>query len=60
MWLEFLVNNHPDYKDIVIDKERLSQLPCNGTVIDAFNTMLHDKVKVEEENKNVKDKATTN
>lgn len=60
MWLEFLVNNHPDYKDVVIDEERLSQLPYDETVIDAFSTMLHDEVEVDEENENVKDEATTN
>lgn len=60
MWLEFLVNNHLDYKDVVIDEERLFQLPYNETVIDAFSTMLHDKIKVDEKNENVKDEATTN
>lgn len=60
IWLEFLVNNYPDYKDIVIDEERFSQIPYNETIIDAFSTILHDKVKINKENKNIKDEATTN
>lgn len=60
MWLEFLVDNHPDYKDVVIDEECLSQLPCDETVLDAFSTVLHDEVKVDEDDENVKNEATTN
>ena len=36
MWLDFLVIYHSDYQDVVIDQERLSELPGNDTVIDAF------------------------
>ena len=43
MWLDFLIIHHPDYRDIVIDQERLSQLPGDATVIDAFSTVLHDE-----------------
>lgn len=60
MWLEFLIDNHSDYKDIVIDEERLSQLPCNETFINAFSILLYDEVEVDEDDENVKDKATTN
>lgn len=60
MWLKFLIDNHLDYNDVVINEERLSQLSYNKTVIDTFSTLLHDKVKVDEDNKNIKDKAITN
>lgn len=60
MWLEFLINNHPDYKNIVIHEECFSQLPCKETIIDAFSTVLHDKVQIDEKNEKVKDEATTN
>ena len=48
-WLDFLVIYHPDYQDVIIDQERLSQLPGDDTVIDAFSTVLHDEADVNEE-----------
>ncbi|MCJ1271107.1 hypothetical protein MMC22_011006 [Lobaria immixta] len=48
-WLDFLVIYHPDYQDVIIEQERLSQLPGDDTVIDAFSTVLHDEADVNEE-----------
>lgn len=50
LWLDFLVISHPDYENIVIDPERLFQLPSDDTVMDAFDTVIHDEVDVDEEN----------
>lgn len=58
--LEFLVNNHPDYKNIIIDKKCLFQLPCNEIIIDTFSIILHNNIKVDKDDKDVKDEATTN
>lgn len=60
MWLEVLINNYPNYKNIIIDKKYLSQLPCNKTVIDTFSTILHDEVEVNKDDENMKDKAIIN
>lgn len=60
MWSKFLFNNYPDYKNIIIGKEYVFQLLCNKTIIDAISTILNDKVKIDKDDKNVEDKATTN
>lgn len=52
MWLDYLVTHHPDYKDVVIDQERLSQLPGNDTIIDSFNTVPHDEDTRDKQDKN--------
>ncbi|XP_044715978.1 ATP-dependent DNA helicase PIF1 [Hirsutella rhossiliensis] len=36
VWLDYLRHHHPGYRCIVIDKERLSQLPEDGNVLDAI------------------------
>lgn len=38
MWLEYLKQNHPGYRDILIDREALSQLPHDGDVSDQVAT----------------------
>ncbi|KAM4063873.1 ATP-dependent DNA helicase PIF1 [Hirsutella rhossiliensis] len=45
VWLEHLQLNHPGYRDIIIDAERLSQLPNDGDVVDQ---MLAEEVDVPE------------
>ena len=60
MWLDFLVIHHPDYQDVVIDQERLSQLSGDDTVIDAFSTVLHDEVDVNEEDIDEENETTNN
>lgn len=36
IWLDYLRHHHPGYRCIVIDNERLSQLPEDGNVVDAI------------------------
>ncbi|KAJ2965409.1 hypothetical protein NQ176_g10632 [Zarea fungicola] len=36
VWLDYLRHHHPGYRCVVIDKERLSQLPEDGNVVDAI------------------------
>ncbi|XP_044723715.1 PIF1-like helicase domain-containing protein [Hirsutella rhossiliensis] len=36
IWLNYLRRHHPGYRCIVIDEERLSQLPENGNILDAI------------------------
>ncbi|KJK85038.1 hypothetical protein H633G_11133 [Metarhizium anisopliae BRIP 53284] len=36
IWLDYLRHHHPGYRCIVIDDERLSQLPEDGNVVDAI------------------------
>ncbi|KJZ69841.1 hypothetical protein HIM_10769 [Hirsutella minnesotensis 3608] len=36
IWLDYLRHHHPGYRCIVIDEERLSQLPEEGNVLDAI------------------------
>jgi hypothetical protein len=36
IWLNYLRRHHPGYRCIVIDEERLSQLPEDGNVLDAI------------------------
>ncbi|KAM4067942.1 ATP-dependent DNA helicase PIF1 [Hirsutella rhossiliensis] len=45
VWLEHLQLNHPGYRDIFIDAERLSRLPNDGDVVDQ---MLTEEVDVPE------------
>lgn len=50
--LKFQINHLLNYKIVIIDKEHLSQLFCNKTIINAFSTMLYDKLKVNKDDKN--------
>lgn len=60
--------HHLDYQDVVIDQERLPQLPVNYTIVDTFNTVLHEEKYIDENNKDRKygnneatiNEATTN
>ncbi|TVY65458.1 ATP-dependent DNA helicase pif1 [Fusarium oxysporum f. sp. cubense] len=36
IWLDYLRRHHPGYRCIVIDEERLNQLPQDGNVLDAI------------------------
>ncbi|KAK8913452.1 hypothetical protein VCV18_011458 [Metarhizium anisopliae] len=36
IWLNYLRRHHPGYRCIIIDEERLSQLPKDGNVLDAI------------------------
>ncbi|XP_044718785.1 PIF1-like helicase domain-containing protein [Hirsutella rhossiliensis] len=36
IWLDYLRHHHPGYRSIAIDDERLSQLPEDGSVVDAI------------------------
>ncbi|XP_044718718.1 PIF1-like helicase domain-containing protein [Hirsutella rhossiliensis] len=36
IWLDYLRHHHPGYRCIVIDEERLSQLPEDGNAVDAI------------------------
>lgn len=38
IWLDFLNQNHPSYRDIVIDEQALSQLPADGNVMNRIIT----------------------
>ena len=38
VWLKYLIQHHPDYKDIVIDAGRLSALPEDGSVLDELSS----------------------
>ena len=60
MWLHFLVKNHPDNKNVVIDKEHIFFLPSNDTVINYFSIVLHNKVDVNEHDNNVEEKTMIN
>lgn len=60
IWLHFLVKNHPDYKNVVIDEERISFFLGNNTVIKDFSIVLHDEVNVDKHDDNMKEEAMTN
>lgn len=45
IWLNFLVVHHPDYQDIMVNQEHLSQLPEDETIMDELKTVMHDKKK---------------
>ncbi|GKU09506.1 unnamed protein product, partial [Fusarium langsethiae] len=36
IWLDYLRRHHPGYRCVVIDEERLNQLPQDGNVLDAI------------------------
>jgi ATP-dependent DNA helicase PIF1 len=42
-WLNFLCQNHPGFKDIRIDPERLAQLPLNNHVLQHIRTVESDE-----------------
>ena len=60
MLLEFLVDNHLVYKNVVTDKEHFSQLSCNETVINTLNNVLYNKVNIDANDENLKYEAITN
>ena len=43
IWLNYLVLHHPDYRDLIVDQERLSQLPDDETVMDELETVTHEE-----------------
>ena len=45
IWLNFLVVHHPDYQDIMVNQEHLTQLPEDETIMDELKTVMHDKKK---------------
>ncbi|KAM0424820.1 hypothetical protein ACHAPT_009876 [Fusarium lateritium] len=40
--------HHPGYRDILIDEERLSQMPQGGNIADQLITELIDPVEIED------------
>lgn len=46
VWLDYLQNNHPAYRDITVDEFRLSQLPPNADVLDQLQVFDDDDVAV--------------
>lgn len=38
IWLKYLTQHHPDYRDLNIDTDRLAQLPSNGSVLSQLTT----------------------
>ncbi|KAG5941718.1 hypothetical protein E4U60_007726 [Claviceps pazoutovae] len=49
VWLNWLVENNPLYRHVVIDPDRLSQLPVDGDVSDQLPTVEADDVKTEQD-----------
>ncbi|KAL6789495.1 hypothetical protein GGI42DRAFT_347248 [Trichoderma sp. SZMC 28013] len=47
-WLLFLRDNHPGYRDIFIDQDRLSQLPVDGDVSDQLFNHRQPEVIIED------------
>lgn len=47
-WLDFLVAHHPGYRDVVVDQDRLSRLPEDGSVADQLAIEETDPARVDE------------
>lgn len=58
--MKFLVNNHLDFKDVVVDKKCFSQLLYNKTSINTIDTLLYNEVNIDENDENLKYKPITN
>lgn len=59
VWLNFLVVHHLDYQNIMVDQERLSQLPEDETVMDELETVVHDKEEGESKEKGIGNKSNS-
>ncbi|KAG7009693.1 ATP-dependent DNA helicase [Physcia stellaris] len=46
-WLRYLIANHPDYANMTIDADRLSQLPENGSILDDVRSVTLESLEEE-------------